>query len=163
VILVAACLFFLAEVAAFVAVGEHIGFGWAVLLLIGVSALGPFLVRRAGLAALGRTQDRLAQGDLPTRELLDGVVVLAGGVMICLPGFISDALGLLLMLGPVRHVLLRVAGRRLAGRVQTMGSARWSVIDVRTRSMSDNTAAATTPAQPMIGPHPRPGAGAAES
>jgi UPF0716 protein FxsA len=161
VILLAACLFFVAEVAAFVAVGDYIGFGWAVLLLIGISALGPFLVKRVGLGVLGRTQDRLAQGDLPTRELLDGVVVLVGGMMICVPGFISDALGLLLMIGPFRHLLIRFGGRRLAGQVQTMGSGRWSVIDARTRSTSDMPGP-TSPRQPMIEPHATPGGSRAE-
>jgi UPF0716 protein FxsA len=156
VFLLGACLFFVAEVFAFVAVGQHIGFGWAVLLLIGVSALGPFLVKRVGLGVLARTQARLAQGDVPGRELLDGVVVLAGGLMICIPGFISDALGLLLMIGPVRHVLIRVGGRRMARRVETMGPTR--VIDVRTWPTSgaypgDHTDA--QPTQPMIGPGDR--------
>jgi UPF0716 protein FxsA len=159
VILLGACLFFVAEVFAFVAVGQHIGFGWAVLLLIGVSVLGPFLVKRVGLGVLARTQARLAQGDVPGRELLDGVVVLAGGLMICIPGFISDALGLLLMIGPVRHVLIRFGGRRMARRVETMGPTRWGVIDVRTWPASSRyTGDDSDPgqhAQPMIGPGER--------
>lgn len=130
------------------AVGQHIGFAWAVLLLIGVSALGPFLVRRVGLGILSRTQDRLAQGEVPSRELLDGVVVLAGGIMICVPGFVSDAIGLLLMIGPVRHLIIRVGGRRVARRVQTMSPSRWSVIDVRTWPPPDD--APTEAARPMI-------------
>jgi len=148
--LLIACLFFVAEAVAFVAVGEHIGFGWAVLLLIGVSALGPLLVRRVGLGVLARTQERLAQGEVPTRELMDGVVVLAGGVLICLPGFISDALGLLLMIGPVRHLLIRMSGRWMARRVETMPSTRWTVIDVPTSSTSGDSPAPRRPAPPML-------------
>jgi UPF0716 protein FxsA len=151
--LLTACLFFIAEVVAFVAVGEHIGFGWAVLLLIGVSALGPFLVKRVGLGVLARTQDRLAQGEVPTHELLDGVVVLAGGFLVCLPGFISDAFGLLLLIGPVRHVLIRVGGRRMARRVQTVRPGRWNAIDVRTWPTSGDRAPDPAPSQPMIEPH----------
>jgi UPF0716 protein FxsA len=150
VFLLGAVLFFVAEVAAFVAVGEQIGFGWAVLLLIGVSALGPFLIKRAGLGVLARTQERIAQGDLPTRELLDGVVVLAAGIMICIPGFISDALGLLLLIGPVRHTLIRVGGRGMARRVETMRPVGWGVIDVRTWPPSEDTPAPTQPIQTMI-------------
>jgi UPF0716 protein FxsA len=149
VFLLGACLFFVAEVVAFVAVGEHIGFGWAVLLLVGVSALGPWLVRRVGLGVLARAQDRLDRGDLPTRELLDGVVVLAGGIMICVPGFISDTLGLLLLLGPVRHVVIRVGGWRVARRVQTMRTVRWGAVDAETWPAADDGRTATvTP--PMI-------------
>jgi UPF0716 protein FxsA len=147
---VTACLFFVAEVAAFVAVGVNIGFGWAVLVLIGVSALGPFLVRRVGLGVLARTQARLAQGDVPTRELLDGVVVLAGGLLICVPGFISDAIGLLLMISPLRHLLIRMGGRRVARRVQTFRPVGWGVIDVRTWPAPGETPNGTEPVQPMI-------------
>lgn len=137
--LVSALLFFVAEVVAFIEVGEHIGFGWAALILIGMSALGPFMIRRAGSGVLGRTQDRLAQGELPTRELLDGVVVLLGGVMVCVPGFISDAIGLLLMVGPVRRLLIRAGGRHLARRVQAMRPGHWTVINVRARQLPGNT------------------------
>jgi UPF0716 protein FxsA len=98
-----AFLFFVgAEIAAFVAVAEHIGFLWALGLLVLVSALGPLVVRRVGIGVLAHTQQRLARGEVPTRELLDGLVVLLGGLLICIPGFIGDALGLLLMIGPLR-------------------------------------------------------------
>jgi UPF0716 protein FxsA len=149
VFLLAACLFFVAEIAAFVAVGEHIGFGWTVLILIGASALGPFLVRRVGFGVLARTQERLARGELPTRELLDGVVVLLGGIMICVPGFVSDALGLLLLIGPVRNLVIRAGGRRVARRVQTVRPVRWGVIDVTTWPASGDTPTAKSTV-PMI-------------
>ena len=72
----------------------------------------------------------MACGEVPTRELLDGLVILIGGAMICVPGFISDALGLLLMIGPVRHVVIRAAGLRLARRVRTIRTDRWRVVNV---------------------------------
>lgn len=103
-----------AEIASFVLVVEQIGLLWALLILIAVSALGPFIVRRVGLSVLVRTQDRLARGEVPTRELLDGLMILIGGVMICVPGFVGDALGMLLMIGPVRHLVTRVSGHGLA-------------------------------------------------
>jgi UPF0716 protein FxsA len=124
-----------AEVAAFVVVGEHVGFGWALLILILVSALGPFIVRRVGSGVLARTRERLALGEMPTRELLDGLLVLIGGVMICVPGFIGDAIGLLLMISPVRHLVIRAFGHRLARRVQKMPAGRWGFIDARSTSV----------------------------
>jgi UPF0716 protein FxsA len=156
VFLLGACLLFVAEVFAFVAVGEHIGFGWAVLLLIGVSVLGPFLVKRVGLGVLARTQKRLDLGELPSRELLDGVVVLAAGVLICVPGFITDALGLLLLISPVRHVLIRWSGRWLARRVQTVRPVGRQVIDVNTWSASGDRPPGTEPTPLMIEPERRP-------
>lgn len=130
VFLFGALALFIAEVAAFVAVGMHIGFGWAVLLLLGVSVLGPLMIRRVGIGVLTRTQHRLAVGEMPTRELLDGVVVLFGGALICLPGFITDAIGLLLMVGPVRRLFIRATGRHVARRLQAMSPSRWRVINV---------------------------------
>jgi UPF0716 protein FxsA len=120
-----------AEIAAFVAVAEQIGFLWALLILIVVSALGPLIVRRVGFGVLATTRERLARGETPTRELLDGLVVLLGGVMICVPGFVGDAFGLLLMIGPVRRLVIRVSGRRLARRVGNLRPERWRIIDVR--------------------------------
>ncbi len=128
--LVGALIFVAAEVGAFVAVGTQIGFGWAVLFLIGLSALGPFAIRRVGLGVLTRTQKRLAGGELPTRELLDGVLVLTGGAMICLPGFLSGGLGLLLMVGPVRDIVVRTGGYWVGRRVTTLRPTGWSVTDV---------------------------------
>jgi UPF0716 protein FxsA len=129
-----------AEVTAFVLVVEHVGFLWALLILILVSALGPFVVRRVGSGVLARTRERLALGEVPTRELLDGVVVLVGGVMICVPGFIGDAIGLLLMISPVRHLVIRAFGHQLARRVQKMPPGRWGFIDARSTPVRNDGA-----------------------
>jgi len=140
-----------AEIAAFWAIAEQIGFLWALAILLVVSALGPFVVRRVGFGVLANTRERLAKGEVPTRELLDGLVVLIGGVMICVPGFIGDALGLLLMISPVRRLVIRVSGSRLARRVQKFPADRWRVIDVGARPRHDDLAL------PSVPPGPRPG------
>lgn len=132
-ILIAFLLFVAAEITAFVLVAEQIGLLWALAILICVSALGPFVVRRVGFSVLAHTQDRLQKGEIPTRELLDGLVVLIGGVMICVPGFVGDAVGLLLMIAPVRHLVIRASGHGLARRVQSFRTGPWSVIDARSR------------------------------
>jgi UPF0716 protein FxsA len=137
VIFLGVLVFIAAEIVAFVAVVHQVGFLWALGLLIVVSALGPFVVRRVGLGVLAHTQERLGRGEMPTRELLDGLVILIGGVMICVPGFIGDALGLLLMIGPVRHLAIRAAGHRLARRVQTVRTDRWRVVSAGSRPAHD--------------------------
>jgi UPF0716 protein FxsA len=147
-----------AEIAAFVAVAEQIGFLWALLILIVVSALGPLIVRHVGLGVLAQTRERLTRGELPTRELLDGLVVFLAGVMICVPGFIGDGLGLLLMIGPVRHLVIRVSGQRLARRVQTFPTGRWRVIDVGFRPTGEDAARPPfPPREPLDGPPDLPG------
>ena len=130
-----------AEIAAFVLVAEQVGFLWALVLLVFVSALGPFIVRRVGSGVLAHTRERLALGEVPTRELLNGLVILIGGFMICVPGFIGDAIGLLLMVGWVRHLVIRAFGRQLARRVQKMPRGRWGFIDARSSPMRQSRAA----------------------
>jgi len=128
-----------AEVAAFVAVVHQLGVLTAVLLVIAVSACGPFLVRRVGLGVLAHARLRLARGEPPTRELLDGVMVFGGGVLVCIPGFVGDALGLLLMIPAVRHLAIRLAGRRLAHRLrrrERRPSPRGSRVDAAIRATS---------------------------
>jgi UPF0716 protein FxsA len=145
-------LFVVAEIASFVVVAEQIGFLWALAILIFVSALGPLVVRRVGLGVLAHTQERLARGEVPTGELLDGLVVLMGGVMICVPGFIGDALGLLLMIGPLRRLVIRVAGNRLARRAQTIRIRSWRVIDTRFQAMRDDSSPPLRPPDRSLGP-----------
>jgi UPF0716 protein FxsA len=167
VFLLAALVLFAAEVLSFVLVAHQIGVLLALVLLIGVSALGPVIVRRVGIGVLAHTRDRLAGGELPTREVLDGVVVLAGGALICVPGFIGDAIGLLLMLGPVRHFLVRAAGHRLARRVQSVPLGNRWVVDARSRPVGgaqvppagrplDPRPPIEPPAVPPAGPASRP-------
>jgi UPF0716 protein FxsA len=141
-----------AEIASFVTVAGQIGFLWALLILVVVSALGPFVVRRVGVGVLAHTQDRLARGEVPTWELLNGLVVLMGGVMICVPGFISDALGLLLMIGPLRRFVIRAAGHRLARQVQTIHIPIWRVTDTRSRAMRDDSSPPSVPPRLPLDP-----------
>jgi UPF0716 protein FxsA len=141
-----------AEIAAFVAVADQVGFLWALVILIGVSALGPVIVKRVGFGVLVHTQERLARGEVPTRELFDGLVVLAAGVLICIPGFIGDALGLLLMIGPVRHLVIRASGRSIARRVQSIRTSRWRVIDANGRPIRDGASSDPGRPQPPLGP-----------
>lgn len=121
------------EILAFVLVAGQIGFLLALVILIVTSAMGPFVVRRVGIGVLAKTRERLELGELPARELLDGLLIFVGGALICLPGFVSDAIGLLLMVGPVRHLAIRVGGLRVARRVTAVPFGRSRVIDARSR------------------------------
>jgi UPF0716 protein FxsA len=152
VFFLSALVFVAAEIVSFVFVAGQIGFLWALAILIVVSALGPFIVRRVGIGVIGRTQEKLARGELPTRELLDGLVILLGGAMICVPGFISDALGLLLMVGPFLHLIIRATGRRLARRVQTIPTGTWRVMNARSRPTHDEPPIPLPPLNRSLGP-----------
>jgi UPF0716 protein FxsA len=152
VFFISALLIVAAEIAAFVLVVEQVGFLWALLILILVSALGPFVVRRVGSGVLAHTRERLALGEVPTRELLDGLVVLIGGVMICVPGFIGDAVGLLLMIGPIRHLVIRAFGHQLARKVQNVAPGRWGFIDARSTPARNDRATRNDIALPPVTP-----------
>ena len=141
-----------AEVAAFWVVAEQIGFLRAFALLIVVSAFGPLIVRRVGFGVLAHTRERLERGEVPTRELFDGLLVLIGGVMIFVPGLIGDALGLLLMIGPVRHLVIRLFSHRLVRRLQRTGTGRWQVINARARPKRDDLPPLSGPADRSPGP-----------
>ena len=143
VLLIGLFIYFAAEVAAFVAVAEQIGVLLAVLLVVLISAAGPLLVRRAGLGVLHHARVRLARGESPNRDLLDGVVVVLGGVLVCIPGFVGDVLGLLLLVRPIRHLLIHLSGKALARhldhslvvRVSHRSGAGEPVIDTASREI----------------------------
>ena len=90
------------EVSVLLLVGGWLGVGWTLAWIVGSALLGVMMVRVAGLHAFIRIHRRLSEQELPTHELLDMAMILVGGMMLITPGFISDALGLLLALPPVR-------------------------------------------------------------
>jgi UPF0716 protein FxsA len=118
----------IAEIYVIVKVGEAIGIlpTLAILLLDGF--IGAALARSQGVAAWARFNRALAEGRVPAKEVLDGAMVIVGGAFLLAPGFITDAIGLLLLLPPTRAILraplVRVAQRRMLFRVGTYGPQR---------------------------------------
>jgi UPF0716 protein FxsA len=101
----------LAELFVIVKLSEAIGFGWVLLLLVVSWPVGWRLIRYQGRAALRRLRDALAGGRVPANEVLDSALVLVGAALLLVPGFITDAIGLLLLLPPSRAVARRIAAR----------------------------------------------------
>lgn len=95
------------EVAVVVAVGDAIGVLPTIGLLLLASLVGVWLLRREGSRALRAFTEAVRTRRPPHRELSDGVLIAAGAVFIVAPGFVSDALGLLLLLPPTRALLRR--------------------------------------------------------
>jgi UPF0716 protein FxsA len=125
VFVLALILWAAAEIAAFVAVAQQIGVLLAVILVLGISTAGPWLIRRAGIGVIDHARARMARGEAPDVELLDGVVLLIGGALVIVPGFIGDVVGLLLLFAPVRHLVIRIVGRHLARQVGTGALGTW--------------------------------------
>jgi UPF0716 protein FxsA len=107
----------IAELALIIQVGQAIGVWWTIALLIADSVLGSVLMRSQGRAAWRRFSEATAAGRVPAREVLDGVLVIFGGALLLTPGFISDILGLLLLLPPTRALARGVLVRRFAHRM----------------------------------------------
>jgi len=96
----------LLEIAGFVIVGGEIGVLPTLALIILTALGGIWLLRRQGVDTIRRAQDRLNRGEPPVREAFDGLCLALAGVLLIIPGFITDAAGLLLFLPPVRASLL---------------------------------------------------------
>ena len=96
----------IAELALLIQVGQAIGVWWTVGLLLADALLGSWLLRTQGRAAWVRFNEALNAGRIPHREVIDGVLIIFGGVLLLTPGFITDIFGLLFLFPPTR-VLMR--------------------------------------------------------
>ena len=101
-----------------VQVAHAIGVLETLALLIVVSFVGAWLVRYAGFSTLARIRRQLTAGRMPTKELVDGALLLGAGALLIAPGFITDAVGLLLLLPPVRIPLRTLLIRRYRRRAE---------------------------------------------
>ena len=106
-----------AELYVAIKVGDAIGALPTVVLLLASWPIGAWTARAQGRAALARLRAALAEGRAPGREVLDGFLVLVGGGLLMVPGFIADVFGVLLLIGPTRALARRGLLRRLRGRV----------------------------------------------
>ena len=85
------------ELYVLIQVGQEIGAGFTILLLIGVSIAGTILLKREGVATWRRLQESITGGRMPTNEVIDGALIMLGGALLLTPGFVTDAFGLLLL------------------------------------------------------------------
>jgi UPF0716 protein FxsA len=94
-----------------IAVATAIGLLNTLALLVAISCIGAYIVKRQGLGMLRRISRERSEGRLPGAALADGALVLIAGLLLLVPGFLTDGLGLLLLLAPVRRAV-RAGGRR---------------------------------------------------
>ena len=105
------------EIYVAIRVAEAIGVLWTVLLLIASWPVGTWAIRTVGRNAWRRFGEAVAAGRPPGNEVLNGALVVAGGALLLVPGFITDFIGLCLLLTPTRAVLRRVLVRNLESRL----------------------------------------------
>jgi len=92
------------EIAALIAVGRWIGFWPTLLLVIALSALGAWLLRREGRRTATALRTTLRSGQMPSREIADAILVFVGGLLLTFPGFVSDVVGLVFVLPFTRPI-----------------------------------------------------------
>jgi UPF0716 protein FxsA len=131
----------IAEIYVIIKVGQTIGALWTILLLIADSVIGARLLSWQGRSAWRRFQEAIAAGRMPHREILDGVMIVVGGTLLLTPGFITDAIGLVLLLPPTRALI-----------------RRWIVRSIRRRGAVTRVVVYTSPTR-RTGPPPPPPTG----
>jgi UPF0716 protein FxsA len=127
----------IAELYVIVQVGDVIGLPLTILVLIAVSVLGSVLLKREGAATYFRARDVLARGGIPSKELTDGFLILLGGALLLTPGFLTDIVGLTLILpitrAPVKRFFTTVIFAKLARRHPTVAGGVYTARVVRER------------------------------
>ncbi len=130
------------ELVLLVRLGGTIGFIPTVAICLLTGAAGAALARAQGLSVLRRIQTVSAQGQLPTRELLEGVMILLAGVVLITPGFLTDIFGLLLLTPPFRALMRMWVARRFEAHIVS-----------RTQSAGGTTSASWSTGRPGSAPH----------
>ncbi len=145
----------LVELYVIIQVGQAIGALPTIGLLLLDSLLGSWLLRSQGRTVWRRFREALAAGRPPARETVDGALVIVGGALMLAPGFITDALGVLLLLPPTRAIvrrgLLRNALARMFGPLGTAGRVAGDAASrARTRQDYDVDASARETDPPIL-------------
>lgn len=96
----------LIEIAVFIRVGGLIGLWPTIAIVILTAALGSWLLRMQGFKTLVRAQQSFERGEMPVAELFDGLCLLVAGALLLTPGFVTDIIGFLLFIPPVRVFLV---------------------------------------------------------
>ena len=110
----------LAELYVILQVGQAIGVLDTIGLLILISIVGAWLAKREGLGVLRRMQAAVNAGRVPGTELVDGFLILLAAALMLSPGFLTDAVAILLLLPPVRAVVRQGLRRRFARRIEIL-------------------------------------------
>jgi len=111
------------EIALLLRVGDAIGWVSTLLVVIATAILGSGMLRQQGLATLNTARQRMDVGEMPAQQLLEGVLIMIGGVLLLTPGFVTDAFGFACLVPFSRRWLAaRLSARAIMG-FSTVGPA----------------------------------------
>ena len=108
------------EIAVFIQAGEVIGLWPTIGVVILTAILGTTLMRAQGLQTLAKAQSQMDQGEMPIGAMFDGICILVAGVLLLTPGFVTDTMGFLLLIPPLRQVV----GAKLIMKLVQSGNIR---------------------------------------
>jgi UPF0716 protein FxsA len=111
IVLVSVLALPLIEIALFVVVGQAIGLVPTLLGVLLAAIAGGLIIRWQGIEALREMQVRMQRGEMPARQMGDTMFIVAGGLMLVVPGFFTDVIGLLLLLPWTRELIYRLLAR----------------------------------------------------
>lgn len=110
------------ELGIFLALGDSLGLPKTLAIIIITGVIGAALTKSQGGKALASFQEAMASGKMPHREIVDGLLILIAGAVLLTPGFLTDTVGFLLLLPPVRAVLRSVLAEKLKEKVKVSGN-----------------------------------------
>jgi UPF0716 protein FxsA len=125
----------LLELYVLIEVGSEIGALTTILLSIFTAVLGAALVRLQGVSVLMRVQQTLAKGEAPALEMLEGAMLMMSGMMLLFPGFITDIMGFLLLIPPLRRKFILAILKR-SGAISTREQGAGPAADVEIRRVN---------------------------
>ena len=111
----------LIELILFIKIGGEIGIPWTVAIILVTGFLGAWLTKLQGLKTLARFRLATAEGRLPHKEIMDGLMILVAGAVLLTPGFLTDAFGFALLVPPFRALVRTGLRRYLKDRVEISG------------------------------------------
>ena len=103
-------------------VADSIGWLLSIGLLFAISLAGGALIKWQTRGAFARITDKIARGEMPSNELVDGALMVFGGALLLTPGFFTDAVGLAMFIPPIRALVRAMVMRRMKARVATISS-----------------------------------------
>lgn len=107
------------ELALLIKVGQIIGVANTLFFIIFTGVLGAYLARHQGFQVLQKIQDNMNQGIMPTEEMFDGLMIFCGGIVLLTPGFITDALGFILLIPLTRQIIKYFLQKKIKSMMST--------------------------------------------
>ena len=108
------------EIAVFVKVGNSIGMFNTIFLIVLTTLSGITLLRHQGLSVLIKAQESLKLNKLPIIVVLDGLSILLAGALLTIPGFVTDIIGCLILLPPIRYLLKNLVSQFIKNRIDNI-------------------------------------------